>query len=1176
MMRFSKLSSLSALGGLPEGNRIRSALREQGAAAILALVSSVLLASTVGCSGDTIPSPLRATPPGGGPKIVWDLSQRPLPNIPLPNDMATFPDPTSRTGLRVNASTVAPTHMDRIARSGLDDMEGWGTYEPVTVAFEKEDGADPRAPAIDLADLARRMQKDDSDFSNDAIYLIDLTSGLPIPLDVGDGNFPLSASDPTLYYPNDVKLAEGAQNVLFETNEEGAGLTQSQYTPALDQDFDGVLDHPNAFGPPGEVPGVDNIIGWYELETDTVRARPLLPLNEKTEYAVVITDRLHGPDGQPARSPFQAVYAAEQRSSVARVGAAINDPRRQAYFGDIAGTGLDHVAFAWTFTTEPVQEDMRLLRDGLYGQGPFAHFSTEYPPKVELFRAVGKSEQDANEPNGWQELPECADLSKRLYMVKFDDVKATLDEFFTQVFNYSGPRATLLEDVVTSIDHVVIGTFQSPYLMGDPASPDPDTQFHVNFKTGEGPVQPDAVHFYITVPKTTATAHQPFNVAFWGHGVTGHDDETIVYAGHYAKQGIAMIGIDAPEHGLVLDNVTRKLATNFLAQACVAPWINGVDNGRAHDLNFDGVPDSGGLWWTAHMFHTRDNVRQAILDSMQATRVLRSFDGKSHADQDYNGDGDSTNDLAGDFDGDGTVDLGGPSAKYFAAGESLGGLLSEIQGGIDPFIVASAPVSGGGGGGLDIAPRSYGVAEPVLLQVLSPLVVGVPASDRPADTSGKKTLCTGDQRSVRFFVNDLTGSKELEIACVDAKDLGPKMTLVLTNVATGERRCARTLDSQGRFRLPIPASIGDKLDLQVYPAPDVVDDYKNCDVPASVAPGRRINTWEQPLIGPTPTADPNAACPPDATSGCQQFRETFYPVGSDLIAPQEGLGLSRQTPDFRRLLDLVQAAFDPADPINYAPYYMLRPLLGIDGSPVPPHALLGVNTVGDGYVNVASGNAFARAAGALPFLPPSAVKAFPDYGDYVTADALYAGWGGKTADRVLIDNDMLEGVARFGRTPAGPTCDVNFAPSGVCTPAPSKSVMVCQDSLYDTDWLAEGLDKYDQQHLMVPLRVARDATVRPVDPASVAAAWAPRVAGAPFSPDTAAWSSPLVAELNVYFLPLGQHSFDAGDPCLAFDMATYVSGTMARFFATQGTDLYYLSHPSTHRCMADRSCPLFQ
>ncbi|MBM4387668.1 MAG: hypothetical protein FJ088_08005, partial [Deltaproteobacteria bacterium] len=32
---------------------------------------------------------LRATVDTGGPKVVWDITHKPLPEIPLPNDAAT-------------------------------------------------------------------------------------------------------------------------------------------------------------------------------------------------------------------------------------------------------------------------------------------------------------------------------------------------------------------------------------------------------------------------------------------------------------------------------------------------------------------------------------------------------------------------------------------------------------------------------------------------------------------------------------------------------------------------------------------------------------------------------------------------------------------------------------------------------------------------------------------------------------------------------------------------------------------------------------------------------------------------------------------------------------------------------------------------------------------------------
>jgi hypothetical protein len=1152
----------------------------------LPFVAAVALAA---CTGDTIPSGLAATPPGSGPGIVFNLTAQPLPTIPLPNDVATFADPTSRTGLRINASLLAPTHIETVARQGFDDMEGWGTYQAITVGFTPESSATAGQPAIDLGNVESRMQGDDYDFSNDPIYLIKLATGLPVPLDVGDGNFPATVADPTAYFPNDVKLyvvngQPQPSNLLVETVEEGAGLTQANYTPALDLDFDGVLDHPDTYGAGKQWPGVDNLTAWYEQQTDTLRVRPVLPLEEKTTYAVILTDRLTGPDGQPVRSPFPYIYHPSQAGSAGLVAQAINQHALAGYFGDIAGSGLQHVAFMWTFTTAPIQEDMRLLRDGLYGRGPFARFQGQFPPQPTLFQAAGPTaDATLTAPSGWQSTPACTSVAGHPYTVFLSNFLGDLDLFYAQ-FGYSGTVLSLLEQEATNIDHIVVGTFPSPWLMGDPSSTDPDTQFHLNFVTGAGDVTEDQVHFYITVPKTDPKKgfSQPFPVSFWGHGVTGADDEVFIEAGHFAKQGIAMIAFDAPEHGRTFDPTTLEEATALLEGSCLGPLVNGIDSGRAYDLNGDGVPDSGGLFWTAHLFHTRDNVRQAILDSMQATRMLRTFDGTTMATQDYNNDG-LINDLAGDFDGDGTPDLGGPHVNIFASGESLGGILSEIQGGIDPNISASGPVSGGGGGAYDIALRSYGIADSVMLETIGPLIMALPVGDPniSTDQNGKpQTQCTGQQRSLRWYVNDLTASAQVEIACLDPSELGPGMTVVVTNITSGEVRCSRTWsalpngtpDLNGRFRIAIPASVGDAIDVQVYNMPDVVDSYATCNVPTSVAPGRRVNTWEQAAVSFGPVGDPSDVCPADAMSGCQQFNATFYEVGDPLVAPQEGYGLSRQTPQLRQLMDLAQTAFDPADPINFAPYYTMRPLLDVSGNPLPPRALLSVNTAGDGFVNIASGIAFGRAAGAVPLFTPSAVTTFPDYADYATPEALFQQWG-RTANDLLIGDYEVEGVASLMRAPAGPSCGVNYAMSMMCSTPPPKSATACADALFDADWIDEGQENYAQQHPMTPLRPARDATLHATDAASLAAVWAPRLTGTPFTPDTAAWKNPVVAMMTTYFQLTGQHSFDAGDPCDSFDASTYLNGTLARFFASNGTDVYYISHPTTHRCLANQSCP---
>ena len=325
-------------------NHLRRA-RPLGAA--LSLVTLSLF--TAGCSIDRAPQGLRATPPGDGPHIVFDLRAPPAAGDSAAErrrDVPRSDEPHRPPHQREHGRADG---IEESARAGFADMEGWGTFAPITLAFARGAGADPHLPAIDLDDVKARMTRDGHDFTNDPVYVINLKTGVPVMLDMGDGDFPLTLHDESAYWPNDPKATE--QNLLFETVEEGAGLAQSDYSPALDLDFDGVLDHPNTLGPlPGGIAGVDDLLTWYERETDTLILRPLIPMDEMTEYAVVVTDRLRASDGRVARSPFPYVNHPEQQSEVAKVVPILADPSHANYYGDIAGSGLGHVAFAWTFT----------------------------------------------------------------------------------------------------------------------------------------------------------------------------------------------------------------------------------------------------------------------------------------------------------------------------------------------------------------------------------------------------------------------------------------------------------------------------------------------------------------------------------------------------------------------------------------------------------------------------------------------------------------------------------------------------------------------------------------------------------------------------------------------------------------------------------------------------------
>ena len=133
---------------------------------------------------DESPGDFGRTRSGPGATVRYDLGHKPLPDIPLPNDTATWPDPTSRTGLRLNASLIAPTNIEAQARKNFSQMEGWGTFAPIWMSFDVPKGeADYqgyKGAALDLPNVVARHQGDDYDFGDDAVYLINLKTGVPI------------------------------------------------------------------------------------------------------------------------------------------------------------------------------------------------------------------------------------------------------------------------------------------------------------------------------------------------------------------------------------------------------------------------------------------------------------------------------------------------------------------------------------------------------------------------------------------------------------------------------------------------------------------------------------------------------------------------------------------------------------------------------------------------------------------------------------------------------------------------------------------------------------------------------------------------------------------------------------------------------------------------------------
>ncbi len=1078
----------------------------------------------LGCDGG---EPVASSAPlarddGHGPRIVWDLGERPFPNVPLPNDIATAPDPSSPTGLRLNASLLSPTGLESRLREGFASMDGWGTFMPLTLAFDEP---------LDLGPLVAAMRGDDQAFDDDPVYLVNLRTGVPVPLDLGDGNFVYTARNRDGYYPNDPR--GGQSNLLFETVDEDTNHN-GRLDPGEDTNFDGRLNRPAVF-PAGANPN-DALTPFWEPDTRTLILRPLLPLDERTPYAVVITSRLKGPGGRSVRSPFPGVAHPVQGPSLGPLGdflaARPNYYGRLRYAPEAGDTERDRVVFAWTFTTQTTTGDLLAVRDGLYGDGPFGPALAPITPTLQLARAASGSG--------------CTDDQRARPFVVRGAALAGLVNNLAMALGLDDRARDLIAARYRYVSHIVMGTYRVPYLMGDPQSTDPYARWDLNTRTGHiDHLGTDTVQFALVVPRDLGGRRQPYPVVMQGHGYTGNFIDALGFGPNFAAQGLATLGINGPGHGLVLDRAQRPLIEALLRGSCLGGLLGPMLTTRARDLNGDAVPDSGGDFWTSYVFHTRDQVRQLALDHLQLIRALRGFDGQAPALDDFNNDG-ALNDPAGDFDGDGTPDVGGPDAPFYATGGSLGGIMAMVLGATDPNLRAAAPISGGGGL-TDIGLRSTqgGIKEAVILRVMGPLVMSVPAREYGPRNGRTRTACSDGQASLRFLVPDVNRTGELEFACADVRpepgspdtpggappptvDAGDDVTVV--NLRTQERRCARA-GAEGRFRIGIPSNVDDPLAVLTYYGAAITD-YGTCAV--------RDDARVKSLINQQRVVEGDCALHcghiPDPPGPSPDLRR-WVARGVPLRSPAEGLGIRRQTPEMRRFLLLAQAALDPGDPINFAPlYYRQRP--AGHGS----HAALVVNTAGDQAVPVNTGNAFARALGVIPFFGVDGPARFPEYADLSTPEALHRRYG-MTPNRVLIGRGVVEGLAALGRFPI-----------------PGREAI-----LFDVDDLDEGASGFGERVLSPPLRLVRYGRTAG-DAAALGATWAPTVGV------YAGNGGPVMGLLNAYIRPEGVHSFGVPDPALAWDHSTYLLTVIGRFFATGGQDVLYRSRPEAHGCAARHDC----
>jgi hypothetical protein len=1081
----------------------------------------------------------------GGPLVAFDLFHKPLPEIPFPSDLATRTDPNSPTGLRLNASLIAPTQLERNARALLDTLDGFGTFAPITVAFDQD---------LDVLDLYNRQNN--ADPTDDGVYLVDLQTGATTPLDFNGGHFPYTLNDPGQYFLNDPNT--GAFNLLFPVTGPAANFLHPE------------LPHDTLRAQ------ADDLLTFYERATHTLILRPVVPLAQERVYAVVLTTRVRGLDQKPIASPHSGINHSAQTSEL------------QPLLGYLPpGVRLADVAYTWAFTTQSTTRDLELIRNGLYSSGPLRTLGFTYRVQDIATQTSYASRFNILQERGVFPPPQSKPAQPSDFILPVNECAAPpappgclsallADDQLRSLLIGADPAALqALLDTFKYVDYIVSGNFISPSFLNTDSGVPADQSFQIDAKNGIARTTGETVNFTLAVPKPRpAVGHvPPFPTVLAGHGYNSMRVEHILgFGGTFAKFGLATIAIDAYGHGIGVDPLTELTARTLAAKYGLAAFADAVFQGRARDLDYDGIKDSGGDFWTAEAFHTRDVVRQSVVDWMQLVHLLRTFDGTGVQVL-----GQLVN-RAGDFNNDGVPDVAGPvtwpltvlasdnkthlfekgalnpGSDLFAFGISLGGILSGVLPAVEPDIVAAAPTSGAGGLA-DVGIRSTlaQVVQAMFLEVFGPFFANChyDASAVDAQTRMPTGACAaGAPDTLVLVVQDVDRERDIPVA---------PLTL-----AAGQQVMVKNLaqNPTGADCLPVPGPPGlppvaaPKIDGCWLGTADLAGRLRlpiSADWPSLAATRTEGDPLQVTVLGATPQVIDKYQLP-------SRFFGVNYKPGDPLTSPARGYGLSRNTPEFRRMMGLWQLILDPGDPINYAPHYF-KDLLPARAQPdkdtgvvAGPANVLVIGTSGDSSVPVNTAISLARAAGLVEMQNPD-----PGYGLPI--------------DQVLIRAGVVEAVpatARFA-DPAGGVLaalpgHVRCDPGSDCT----GSVLI-DPTGYACDAHGQNcLDGLNAPRLDPPLR-QQLVTVSVPQPGACTVS--PRATG------SGCWSTglsscaqgPALSALMIPYLNrTGQHGFrnPQPPPDKPFDLDQFMANAVGRFFECRGRELHF------EQCQQDlASCP---
>jgi len=955
-------------------------------------------------------------------------------------------------------------------------------------------------------------------------------------------------------------------------------------------------------------------VTFYEFETNTLIMRPMVALEPRTTYAVVLTSRLVGEGGRPVLSPFPYINHVDQTEALEPLGDILAaDPHT---FG---GLTLDEVRFAWTFTTQSTWHDLKVLREGLYGVGKYAQLADEYPPEPVMARSWGCNPHSVD----------CSLTDEQIatgFILPTEDLMRIVLRYVEDLFGMPAEEAAPILDMYEYVDYFVFGHIWSPNYMDNDGvdqfdddwedyrwmSEDLDMDGHfdkrgedlnfngilddgedrdgdghldneedrngdgemsvvdrdegwwiVNTDKGTGKHTDTWVPFFVAVPKQeykiAGREDEPFPIVFYGHGYTSMMLEALGFAGSLAKFGLATTGVACAHHGLGEDEVFLSALRGVFQVEDLSPLGEFILDDRARDMNGDGQKDSAGDFWTSYIFHTRDIVRQSALDHYALIRIFRSFDGVKLA-QPFDIDRDGTVDTTWDFEhmepGTDFVvgDYNGDGERELAGDFNADGIVD--VGGPDNWYFAWGQSLGG------IMSALMGGAEPAIKGI--------------APVAGGGGLADVGLRSTQGGVKE----------AVILRTIGPILDSQLVTESDVENDRTECAAGQLSLEFTVPdlnddvgiefacAELGDGPD-GVQGGDGIVvhnwgNDVRRCARADEAGmfrisfPSDFMDTLKVAIYDGS-DGDPFVDyedCEPVNPDGMKRMIETWerfqefqfwqWSDGEKLVSPAEGYGHIKGTSSLRSFLAIAQLGLEPGDPVNYAPHYFMDPLPS-DEYPVPPdERRVNAIIVGTiGDMNVPVNTAAAAGRGAGIL-------------DFTTALPQY---GGRTQNQLMLDNYVIEANERYGRA-------YKDDGSGMCT-------MEGCHVLFDLDDIDRDTDGQSVPYLEDPMRAWKPSLAGEYDAEACAPAGAPDEAdeGLPAGVfdcegctvqrcgECYTWTTDVGPRrflekvycpggVSVYIMPYiestGTHGFDVPDPTAPFDLDTFMIQSIGLHFMTGG------------------------